>query len=121
MQSEYTQDVTFNSDFGALQTPVHITTALALSGWQPSDISGHFRYLDLACGNGHTLSLLAESHPHAEFVGIDINAEHVTHAQRWRWTRVSPMLPICVQTYWRCRHLTSSLLIIAQSAGYIRG
>lgn len=82
MQSEYTQDVTFNSDFGALQTPVHLTTALALSGWQPNDISGHFRYLDLACGNGHTLSLLAESHPHAEFVGIDINAEHVAHAQK---------------------------------------
>lgn len=82
MHSEYTQDVTFNSDFGALQTPVHLTTALALSGWQPNDISGYFRYLDLACGNGHTLSLLAESHPQAEFVGVDINAKHVAHAQK---------------------------------------
>lgn len=82
MQTEYTQDVTFNSDFGALQTPVHIATALALSGRQSCDIGGHFRYLDLACGNGHTLSLLAEAHPQAEFVGIDINAKHVAHAQK---------------------------------------
>lgn len=81
MKSDYTQDVTFNSDFGALQTPVHLATAMALSGWEPSKLKGHFRYLDLACGNGHTLTLLADAHPNAEFVGIDINPLHIEQAQ----------------------------------------
>ncbi|MDO6695441.1 class I SAM-dependent methyltransferase [Aliiglaciecola sp. 3_MG-2023] len=81
MNSEYTQDVAFNSDFGALQTPVHLATAALLSGWDAAKYSGHFRYLDLACGNGHTLTLLADAYPDAEFVGLDINPVHIEQGQ----------------------------------------
>ncbi|GAA6185263.1 class I SAM-dependent methyltransferase [Aliiglaciecola sp. NS0011-25] len=81
MNSEYTQDVAFNSDFGALQTPVHITTAALLSGWPAHKFAGHFRYLDLACGNGHTLTLLADAYPEAEFIGVDINPTHIEQGQ----------------------------------------
>ena len=77
---DYTQDVEFNSDFGALQTPVHICTAAMLCGYDGVEINGSFRYLDIACGNGHTLSILADAYPQAEFVGIDINPSHIAKA-----------------------------------------
>lgn len=81
MGTPYTQDVEFNSDFGALQTPVHICTAAMLCGYDGVNINEAFRYLDIACGNGHTLSILADAYPHAEFVGIDINPAHIVKAK----------------------------------------
>lgn len=80
MKSQYTQDVEFNSRFGALQTPVHLFTAAILCGYNNIDVTSAFRYLDLACGNGHTLILLADAYPLAEFVGIDINPAHIEKA-----------------------------------------
>lgn len=81
MKSQYTQDVEFNSGFGSLQTPIHLFTAAILCGYNKVDITGPFRYLDLACGNGHTLTLLADAYPQAEFVGIDINPAHIEKAK----------------------------------------
>lgn len=81
MASGYTQDVEFNSAFGVLQTPVHLLTACLIAGSAAPSIEQPFRYLDLACGNGLTIALLADAYPHAEFVGIDINPRHVVDAQ----------------------------------------
>ena len=81
MSSQYTQDVEFNSGFGALQTPIHLYTAASLCGVSAAPVNRHFRYLDLACGNGLTLSLLADAYPFAEFVGIDINPDHINGAR----------------------------------------
>ena len=81
MSSTYTQDVEFNSGFDALQTPVHMFTAAALCGAVAARIDRPFRYMDLACGNGLTLALLADAYPHGEFVGIDINPDHVARAK----------------------------------------
>lgn len=81
MKSQYTQDVEFNSGFGSLQTPVHLYTAAILCGYNKVDVTESFRYLDLACGNGHTLTLLADAYPQAEFVGIDINPVHIEKAK----------------------------------------
>lgn len=81
MKSQYTQDVEFNSGFGALQAPVHLFTAAAICGVDAPKPNRPFRYLDLGCGNGLTLSLLADAYPHGEFVGIDINPEHISKAQ----------------------------------------
>jgi ubiquinone/menaquinone biosynthesis C-methylase UbiE len=82
MSSQYTQDVEFNSAFGALQAPVHLYTAACLCGVPAAPINQHFRYLDLACGNGLTLSLLADAYPLADFVGIDINPDHIAGARK---------------------------------------
>lgn len=80
MKSQYTQDVEFNSGFGSLQTPIHLFTAAILCGYNQLDVTRPFRYLDLACGNGHTLTLLADAYPQADFVGIDINPTHIEKA-----------------------------------------
>lgn len=81
MKSQYTQDVEFNSGFGALQAPVHMFTVAALRGLVVPPVDKPFRYLDLACGNGLTLALLADCYPTSEFVGVDINPAHVAKAQ----------------------------------------
>ena len=80
MTSGYTQDVQFNSGFGALQTPVHMFTTAALCGAAAAPVDRPFRFLDLACGNGLTLALLADAYPHSEFVGVDINPVHIRQA-----------------------------------------
>lgn len=80
MKSQYTQDVEFNSSFGSLQTPIHLFTTAILCGYNQLDVTRPFRYLDLACGNGHTLTLLADAYPQADFVGIDINPAHIEKA-----------------------------------------
>ena len=81
MTSGYTQDVVFNSGFGALQTPIHMFTAAVLCGFGAPPVHLPFRFLDLACGNGLTLALLADAYPHAEFVGVDINPAHIRDAE----------------------------------------
>ncbi len=81
MKSQYTQDVEFDSGFGALQTPVHLYTAGLLCGIACAPVDRPFRFLDLACGNGLTLSLVADAYPFAEFVGVDINPAHIERAQ----------------------------------------
>jgi SAM-dependent methyltransferase len=65
-----------------MQTPVHVFTAAVLCGLTPPPIDRPFRFLDLACGNGLTLCLVADAYKHAEFVGIDINPDHVARASR---------------------------------------
>jgi SAM-dependent methyltransferase len=80
MKSQYTQDVEFNSGFGALQTPIHMFTIAALCGIKAPRVDGPFRFLDLACGNGLTVSLLADAYPEGEFVGVDINPDHINKA-----------------------------------------
>lgn len=43
--------------------------------------SGAWRYLELGCGQGFGLVLLAALNPDHEFLGIDFNPIHITHAQ----------------------------------------
>lgn len=80
MSSDYTQDVEFASNFDALQAPIQIFSAAAVTGFDAKRVDRPFRYLDLACGNGLTLNTIADCYPHAEFVGIDINSDHISRA-----------------------------------------
>lgn len=43
--------------------------------------SGAWRYLELGCGQGYGLTLLAALHPDHDFVGIDFNPLHINHAR----------------------------------------
>lgn len=40
-----------------------------------------FRYIDMGCGQGLGLLILAAAYPEAEFVGIDFMPEHIAHAR----------------------------------------
>jgi trans-aconitate methyltransferase len=48
----------------------------------PSECAqGRLRYLELGCGQGFGLALIASAYPDIEFVGIDFSPEHIAHAR----------------------------------------
>ena len=54
-----------------------------IGGFEPPKRAGRpFRYLELGCGQGFGLCLLAAANSGAEFLGVDFQPEHVEHAQR---------------------------------------
>jgi SAM-dependent methyltransferase len=65
-------------------TPNWIDFSLAVRGIQrpPRCAAGRYRYLELGCGQGFGLCLIAAANPNGDFVGIDFSPEHVTHAQQ---------------------------------------
>src|SRR3546814_10811048 len=52
-----------------------------LHGFRVPDARAPFRYLELGCGQGFGLCLLAALYPHGAFVGVDFNPEHIAHAR----------------------------------------
>lgn len=42
---------------------------------------GRLRYLELGCGQGFGLCLIASAYPDVEFVGVDFSPEHIAHAR----------------------------------------
>ena len=81
MPHDYTTDVDFPSYFVREQAPLHISLALALLGRGRGFRPEGYRYADFGCGSGLTLTLLAAANPNAEFVGLDINPEHIRKAR----------------------------------------
>jgi SAM-dependent methyltransferase len=48
----------------------------------PSEAAqGRLRYLELGCGQGFGLCLIASAYPEIEFVGVDFSPEHIAHAR----------------------------------------
>jgi SAM-dependent methyltransferase len=48
----------------------------------PSEsVQGRLRYLELGCGQGFGLCLIASAYPDIEFVGVDFSPEHIAHAR----------------------------------------
>lgn len=62
--------------------PDWLDMALAARGYvPPRAVAGAaFRYLELGCGQGLGLCLLAAANPEGEFLGIDFSPEHIAHA-----------------------------------------
>jgi hypothetical protein len=70
------------ADYGCYRetSPDWINYAVLLNGYRVPDTAARFRYLELDCGQGLGLCLLAATYPHAEFLGVDFNPEHVSAA-----------------------------------------
>ncbi len=62
-------------------TPDWLNFGALLHGNRVPDAAAPFRYLELGCGQGFGLCLLAAGYPNSEFVGVDFNPEHVAHAR----------------------------------------
>jgi len=43
--------------------------------------AGRLRYLELGCGQGFGLCLIASAYPDIDFVGVDFSPEHIAHAR----------------------------------------
>lgn len=78
----YVTDVTYTSGFYPNLAPGAICHAAALNRVVPPKLTDGFRYLELGCGLGRTLTTLAAANPAGEFVGVDINPEHTASIDR---------------------------------------
>jgi hypothetical protein len=73
---DYVTDVPYMRGFGSDLSPVMLRLVAALNGFAPPE-AADFDYCELGCAHGDTVATLAASYPHARFVGVDINAEHI--------------------------------------------
>ena len=82
----YYSHSTYTSGFFRELTPGWLDFAALLKGHSPprSDEGHPFHYLELGCGMGFGLCLLAALHPEGTFLGIDFNPDHISHAEGLR-------------------------------------
>ena len=78
----YIADVAYTSGVYLETAPAHLSLCALLAGVRPPDPAGAFRYLELGCGTGMGVCLLAAANPQASFVGVDFNPTHVAFAER---------------------------------------
>ena len=78
----YIADVPYTSGYYREMAPTHQALAALLAGVTPPDPAGAYRFLELGCGTGVGLCILAAANPQAEFVGVDFMPVHVAAARR---------------------------------------
>ncbi len=78
----YIADVAYTSGVYLETAPAHLSACALLGGVRAPDASARFRYLELGCGTGMGVCLMAAANPHAQFVGVDFNPGHVASARR---------------------------------------
>ncbi len=78
----YVADVPYTSGYYREMAPTHQAVTALLAGVTPPDPSGAYRFLELGCGTGMGLCILAAANPQAEFVGVDFMPAHVAAARR---------------------------------------
>lgn len=78
----YVDDEIYPSGFDRHFAPAWTDAVLLASGRRPPRAPrGRFTYLDLGCGDGVGLILLAAAHPEASFVGIDALPAHIAQGR----------------------------------------
>lgn len=71
----------YAASFQKEMAPSHLRCLLALRRRRLFDLYRPFRYLDLGCGSGLTITALAAANPRSEFVGIDFSPDHILLAR----------------------------------------
>lgn len=79
----YNTDLGYTYGYYREQDPAWLDLCALLRGHLPPGFvhEGKLRYLELGCGQGLNLCLMAACHPHIEFVGIDFNPQHIAHGR----------------------------------------
>jgi SAM-dependent methyltransferase len=78
----YITDVDYIPGFYPHMSPVAMRYAASLNRVVPPTTTDGFRYLELGCGLGRSLTTLAAANPQGEFVGVDINASHTAAIEK---------------------------------------
>ncbi|MBK3801220.1 methyltransferase domain-containing protein [Azospirillum brasilense] len=78
----YNADIAYTNSFYRDLAPDYLSYVGLLSGVRTPDPGHPFRYCELGCGQGLTLTILAATHARSEFVGIDFNPAHIAAARR---------------------------------------
>ena len=79
----YVDSIPFIHKWAAACKPYEIDINLQYHGLASRLAEPDIRVVDLGCGSGATLLLLAESMPNSEFVGLDFNPEHIDWANEF--------------------------------------
>ncbi len=64
--------------------PAAIAFAAQQCGYPAPRLDQPFRYLDLGCAHGYGPTLFAALFPQGQFLGVDVNPEHIASAERLR-------------------------------------
>ena len=81
MESVFSYEaISYPSRFFLQTHPDRLATIATFSGMTPPPVE-RCRVLELGCGNGSNLFFLAFNLPDAEFVGIDLAANHIAYAE----------------------------------------
>ncbi len=78
----YITDVAYIPGFYPNMAPVALRYVAALNRVTPPKVADGFRYLELGCGLGRSLTTLAAANPKGEFVGVDVNPDHTALVER---------------------------------------
>lgn len=80
--SGYITDVDYIPGYYAHLSPTVMRFAASLNHVAPPSTDGGFRYLELGCGLGRSLTILAAANPQGEFVGVDVNPNHIAAVEK---------------------------------------
>ncbi|MFC5354294.1 class I SAM-dependent methyltransferase [Azospirillum himalayense] len=78
----YNADIAYTNSFYRDLAPGYLAYVCQLAGFRAPDTDAPFRYCELGCGQGLTLTVMAATHARSEFVGIDFNPAHIAAARR---------------------------------------
>lgn len=80
----YTSRETYTAHFHSEMAPNWLDFAALVKGHTPPRRreGAPFRYLELGCGMGFGLCLLAALYPEGRFLGIDFQPDHIAHARQ---------------------------------------
>jgi SAM-dependent methyltransferase len=79
----YVTDVPYVPAFIQYLAPAWLDHVALVSGLMPPARKGEFSWCDLGCGQGTTAVMLAATHPHGQFHGIDAMPEHAEGGRRF--------------------------------------
>ena len=78
----YNVSVGYSYGFFREMAPDWLDFCARVAGYKPPQRQGEaLRYLELGCGQGLGLCILAAANPDREFVGIDLQPEHIAHGE----------------------------------------
>ena len=80
----YNVSVGYSAHFIREIAPDWMRFCTRANGFEAPETGPTYRYLDLGCGPGFHLCLLAATNPQAEFVGVDFQSDHIEHARGLR-------------------------------------
>lgn len=78
----YFTDVQYTAKFFGHLTPARIAFACLRQGVRPPEIGPGATYLELGCGQGFNLNLIAAANPAIDFWGLDFHPGQIANARR---------------------------------------
>jgi SAM-dependent methyltransferase len=78
----YVTDVPYTTGFYRELAPSYLAFVCVMQGFRPPSIGPGARYLELGCGQGFGLNLLAAANPAMRFMGVDFMPGHIANARR---------------------------------------